>query len=162
MKAKEVMGKLLMSFVLVSIGFAAGKEMTRRAMAGAQSDAQQHVLAGASAQQDRVIVYYMHGSFRCLTCNSIETMAKAVVENDFAEALAAGQVEWQAVNFQENARLAQQYGVGSSTVVVAKIRGGQAVDFKRLDEVWTKVNDPPAFKRYIHESIRAYLEGGSV
>ncbi|MBE0536202.1 MAG: hypothetical protein IH624_11090 [Phycisphaerae bacterium] len=159
MKAKEVMGKLLMSFVLLSIGFAAGKEMTRRAMAGAQSDTQQNVW---SAQQDKIIVYYMHGSFRCLTCNSIETMTKGVVENDFAEALAAGQVAWQAANIQENVRLGRLYGVSSSTVVVAKIRGGEVVDFKRLDEVWTKVNDPPAFKRYIHEAIVAYLEGGGV
>ena len=166
MKAKMWIRRLLLAFVLVSIGFAAGKEMTLRSMAQNGSEAPPTIGATASQptdqNQDKVVVYYMHATFRCFTCNSIESMAKEVVENDFADALADGRLEWQAVNFQANTALGRRYGVGTSTLVIVKVQDGQEVDFRRLDEVWTHVNDPAAFKRYIDKSIQAYLDGGSV
>lgn len=164
MKAKAIVSKLLMAFVLISIGYAAGKEMTLRSMAQNGGDREALVVASSIEQtdqsQDKVIVYYMHATFRCFTCNSIESMAKEVVENDFADALAEGRLEWQAVNFQENVALGRRYGVGTSTLVIVRIEDGQEVDFKRLDEVWTRVNDPAAFKHYIDDNIQAYLDGG--
>jgi hypothetical protein len=164
MKAKTVIAKALMAFVLVSIGFAVGKEMTLRAMSQNNDGAQEAIVAASAnptdPMQDKVIVYYMHATFRCFTCNNIEAMAKEVVENDFADAMADGRVEWKAVNFQENVALGRRYGVGTATVVVVKIEGGREADFKRLDEVWTHVNNPPAFKRYIDENVQAFLDGG--
>jgi hypothetical protein len=163
MTTKTIITKLLMTFVLVSIGFAIGKEVTFRKLAG-----QDHLTAQAAAEgqleqvQDKVIVYYMHGTFRCVTCNSIETMAKEVIENDFADAMADGRLEWQVVNFQNNAALARRYGVGTSTLVIAKIADGKEVEFKRLDEVWTKINDPGTFKQYVDEMIQQFLDGDSV
>lgn len=165
MKAKVIIGKLLMAFVLISIGFAAGKEVTLRAMAK-NDNADQVVTSPVSGQQkqsqDKVILYYMHASFRCFTCNSIESMAKEVVENDFAEELADGRLEWQSVNFQESISLGRRYGVGTSTLVIVKIVDGEEVEFQRMDEVWTKVTNPEEFKQYVDEMVRKYLEGGSV
>ena len=164
MNAKDITAKALMTFVLISVGFAIGKEVTLRTMAGNDSAAPETSAAPASQTeqvQEKVIVYYMHGTFRCATCNSIETMAKEVVENDFADALADGRLEWQVVNFQDNAALARRYGVGTSTLVVARIEDGKETEFKRLDEVWTRVNNPAAFKQYVDEMIQVWLDGGS-
>jgi len=165
MNAKEIIAKVLMTFVLISVGFAIGKEVTLRTMVENDSAAPETSAAAAGQAeqgQDKVIVYYMHGTFRCATCNSIETMAKEVVENDFAEALADGRLEWQVVNFQDNAALARHYGVGTSTLVIAKIEDGKETEFKRLDEVWTKINAPGAFKQYVDEMIEQFLDGVSV
>ncbi len=166
MKAKEIVGKVLMAFVLVSIGFAVGKEMTFRAIAQNNGDPKQSVAAAGEntgePAQDKVIVYYMHATFRCFSCNTIETMANAVVENDFADALADGRIEWRTVNFNENVAMAQRYGVSAPTVVLVKMRGDEHIDANRLDEVWTKNNNPEAFKQYIKENIDAYLDGGQV
>lgn len=165
MKVKETISKVLMAFVLITIGFSVGKEMTLRKMA--QNDNTDDEVVSAVSEdteqvKDKVVVYYMHATFRCFTCNSIESMAKEVVENDFSDAMADGRLEWRTVNFQENMALGRRYGVGTSTLVVVKIQDGKEVDFKRLDEVWTKVNDPAAFKSYVDETIQAYLNGGSV
>jgi len=160
-KAKKITANLLLAFVLVSIGFIAGKETVLRsanpdAENPAQSPEEQAHLSG-----DRVILYYMHATFRCFTCNNIESMAKEVVENDFAEALADGRLEWQTVNFQENMALGRRYGVGTSTLVISRMKDGKEVNFQRLDEVWQKVGNPQAFKQYVDEMVQLYLDGGA-
>jgi hypothetical protein len=143
----------LLAFVLVSVGFALGKEMTLRRQAPA---------AGAppsGAAGDRVIVYYVHTTFRCVTCNEIERLAKALVETEFAGELRAGRIEWKAVNFQQDEALAKRYEVASSCVVVVKMRGGKEAGYQRLDEVWTHYQDPPSFNAYVGGAIRRYLGG---
>jgi hypothetical protein len=113
---------------------------------------------GAAAPgTDKVIVYYMHTAFRCVTCNGIERMAKAVVETDFADALAAGRLEWRAVNVQEREDLAKRYDVASSTVVVVRIQDGAESGFQRLDDVWTLYDKPADFHDYVARAIRTYL-----
>lgn len=165
MKAKAFTGKILLAFVLITIGFAFGKEMTLRKIAQNDNSAEEVVTAiseDTEQVKDKVIVYYMHATFRCFTCNNIESMGKDVVENDFAESLEDGRLEWKVVNFQENMALGRRYNVGTSTLVVVKVEDGKEVDFKRLDEVWTKVNNPQDFKQYVSEMIQKYLDGGSV
>ena len=159
MEAKTVGGKLLLAFVLVSIGFAAGKEVGRRSGQGGAPAPPRTAAGDANRPADKVIVYYMHTTFRCITCNRIEALAESVVKGDFAEALGAGRVEWKTLDFQEHDDLAKRYGVGTSTVVVVKVRGGREVAFKRLDEVWTKVNDADAFSRYVGGAVREMLAG---
>lgn len=168
MSTRTIAAKVLMAFALVSIGFAAGKESGRRswpspgtALPGIPA-APRAIVSPEDANQpaDKVIVYYMHTTFRCLTCNRIESQAEAVVKGDFADALAAGRVEWKALNFQEHDDLAARYGVGTSTVVVVKVRGGREVAHRRLDEVWTKVGDADAFSSYVGQAIREMLAGG--
>ena len=160
MNINTIISKALIAFVLISIGFAVGKEMTLRAMSQNDDGVQETVVAALSEQhQDKIIVYYMHATFRCFTCNNIEAMAKAVVETDFAEALADGRVEWRTANFNENTALGRRYGVGTPTVVLVKIQHGQETDFNRLDGVWTHVNNPAAFKQYLDENIQTYLDG---
>ncbi len=153
---RKTISGLLTAFVLISIGFALGRETARYAGEGRTSTRP----ASQTADQDKVIVYYMHTTFRCVTCNKIESLTDSIVRSDFAADLAAGRIEWKSVNFQESGDLAARYGVGTSCVVVAKVRGGREVAFKRLDEVWTKVHDPEAFGRYVAGAIRDMRGGG--
>jgi len=153
MKAKVVLGKLLMAFVLVTIGFALGKEMSRSSPAG-EGDA-----VPAPAVGEQVIVYYMHQTFRCVTCNQIEAMTEDLVKTEFAAPLAKGRLQFRRANFQEDEALARRYNVVSSSVVVVYVRDGKDVAFKRLDDVWTLVNKPDAFRAYVGGAIRAYLGG---
>jgi hypothetical protein len=148
----------LLAFVLVSIGFMLGKHSGGN---GAPPDqpgaARTDTAADTAAPRDRVRVYYLHTTFRCATCNTIEKMARAVVEEQFGDELATGRVEWREADFQEDEPLAKQFGVVASCVVVARMRGAATMEFTRLDEVWTLMSDPPKFNARVADVIRECL-----
>ena len=152
-RAKNILTKVLLAFVLISIGFAMGKHSVRSDSSLADQPA---------AQGDYVAVYYMHSTFRCVTCNTIEKMTKNLLDKSYHEHLADGRIRWQDVDFQENEALAKQFEIVSSCVVVAQIEKGKVTGFKRLDEVWTLMKKPDQFRRYIGDAINSYLgsDGG--
>jgi hypothetical protein len=168
-RARNITRSALLAFVLVSIGFVLGKEVTARRPApasGAESPApvaasDKPVAASDAplAASDKVVVYYLHTTFRCVTCNEIERLTRALVETEFADDLAAGRIEWREANFQEDESLAKRYEVVSSCVVVAHIQGGKEREFQRLDDVWTRCQDPADFNAYVGAAIREYLRG---
>ena len=156
--AKKLISRLLLGFVLISIGFVLGKETTARRMQASvdgQTPKQQPAEEG-----EKVIVYYMHPTIRCVTCNQIEEMAAKVVNTVFADAKETGKLVWNEVDFQENAELARRFDVISSCIVVAKTVDGKVVDFNRLDDVWTLANKPQEFNQYVADAILAYLKEG--
>ena len=159
MKAQKVISQLLLGFVLISIGFALGREAGRRSAAQAKGDAGTAMKAETS-QADKVVVYYLYGPIRCVTCNKIEAVAKETVQTSFAKEIQADQVEWKTANFQEDEDLAKRYDIASSTLVVVKKQGGKDVKYQKLEEVWKLVNDKPAFVSYVRGAVKSYLEGG--
>ncbi len=154
MKAKKIIGKLLLAFVLVSIGFAVGKETTRNQMLAQAEAAGPTVSPGES----KVIVYYMHASFRCVTCNLVESMSAELVRAEFADAAKAGKIEWKAANYQENEQLASRYNVGGNMIIVAKFHDGKEVENRRLDRVMELANKRDAFMDYVRDAIHELLE----
>ena len=157
MKLKPVLSKFLISSVLITIGFILGKEFSLRN--GSQGDA-----GGALGvpEGNKAIVYYMHTTIRCVTCNQIEKMAQNVVATEFSQAREDGRLVWKDVDFQRNDALANRYDVVSSCVVVVHVRNGKEVSFQRLDEVWTLAEKPKEFDEYIAAAIRSCLEEGKV
>jgi len=151
MKVSIVIRKLLLGFVLVSIGFALGKETALR------SARHGHPAAPSFGTGDKTIVYYLHASIRCVTCNAIEKLAKQVLERDFADELQTGRIEWRTANFQEDEDLARRYDIAASIVLVVRLEQGREVAFRKLDKVWTLADDPVAFAAYLGDEIR---EGG--
>lgn len=153
---KPVIKNLLLAFVLLSVGFAVGKEWTARAAKPANAGASPSTTA--TAGERKVVVSYLHASIRCLTCNSIEKMAHEVVNGEFAEPLRQGRIEWRTANFQKEEALAKHYEVSSATVVVATLQGGKEIGFRRLDDVWKLHRDSAKFDAYVSAAIRAALE----
>lgn len=147
-RAKKILTQALIAFVLISVGFALGKHAARKG----GSLANQLVEQG-----DYVAVYYMHSTFRCVTCSTIEQMTRALLDKSYAKELKAGQVKWQDINFQENEVLARQFEIIASCVVVAQVKNGAVVDYKRLDEVWTLLNKPEEFDKCIGDVVNEYL-----
>jgi hypothetical protein len=153
--------RALLAFVLFTLGFGVGREVGQRQAATVAPDASKAATGAAPAapvhEDDRVIVYYLHATIRCVTCNTIEALAKDVVEKQFGEALAAGRIAWQERDYQVDEELAKRFDVVSSCVVVAHRVGGRETEFQRLDKVWTLVDTPPEFREYVATAIRAYL-----
>ena len=156
-KHKTLITNLLLAFVLVTIGFALGKHSVTAKSVEIQSVAASN--GSATAGKSLLKLYYMHATFRCVTCNSIENKAKELVQRDFAEALKIGKIEWEDVNFQINEPLAKKFDVVASCVVVAQIVNGEITKFQRLDEVWTLLEKPDEFEHYVLGAVKtAYDE----
>lgn len=155
MKVQNILRQLLLGFVLISIGFAMGKEVGRRSVTKSDSDT-----VPSQAPGDKVIAYYMHGTFRCITCNKIEATAKEVVQTKFAREIKEGRLEWKVANFQEDDALAKRYNIATSTLVLIQRKDGRDIRFEKLEQIWNLVNNKPAFVSYVQGEINAYLKGG--
>jgi thioredoxin-related protein len=144
---------VLIIFVLVSIGFALGKH----------SASKKSVQKYNTNKTSLVRVYYMHGTLRCTTCNSIQRMTEQLLEGKYLQEMADDKIEFVEVNFQENETLAKRFDVIASCVVVAKIKAGKIVAHQRLNKVWTLSQKPFEFNAYISKAIQAYLppQGGT-
>jgi len=159
-KHQKLARNILLAFVLITIGFALGKESAKRradvaAPVGSSNSTTNSVTSPEAPAS--VLVYYAHAAFRCVTCNTIEALAKKALESRFEDESTKGLVEWRVVNFQENEAFAKRYDIVSSTVVVVAMEGNREVGYKRLDEVWTKLNDPAAFEEYVASAVREIL-----
>ncbi len=155
-RAKHILTKVLLVFALISIGFAFGKHAARPA---AKSDGLQTNGTGR-----QVAVYYLHSTFRCVTCNTIESMTKALLDSTYSQDIEEGRIQWIEADFMANTALAKQFEIVASCVVVAEMKDGVVTDYKRLDDVWTLMENPAAFNAYISTAIDGYLEktgGGS-
>lgn len=155
MTIKKIITNVLLSFVLISVGFALGKAMTMKNARNAKAD--ESAATSLVGGKDRVIVYYMHQTFRCVTCNQIEEMTDELIRTDFAEELKNDRIEWKKVNFQENEELAKHYNVASSSVVVSRIQNGRETGHQTLDKVWTLSSDQDEFVKYVGDAIREKL-----
>lgn len=117
---------------------------------------------GAASKEtvdDGLIVYYFHSNTRCPTCQAIESQSHETVQADFGPQLKAGEIVWKVLNYEQPAAkpLADKFEVLMPVVVLAKMKGGQLQDWKRLDEVWGLVNDKPAFAAFLQGEVRQML-----
>jgi len=153
-KAGKIISNLLLAFVLISIGFALGKH---RAVGPDATPAVPPSIKMAEA----VNVYYMHATFRCVTCNTIEKMTKQLLESSYSREMQNGQIKFSEVNFQKNEKLAKQFDVLSSCVVVARTKDGRIIEFERLDKVWELMSAPGEFNAYISSAINKFMARNS-
>ncbi len=150
-KWKNIIKNLLLAFVLLSIGFAIGKNTVRQSSGKTDTPVEN----AKSGQYLRV--YYTHANVRCETCNNIEKMTHNLLESKFKKELIDGRIEWQVVNFQENDVFAKKFDVTTSGVIVVSMDGEKVVDYERLDDVWTLLGEPTAFNAYLEKAFRKFL-----
>lgn len=146
--------RLLVGFVLISIGFALGRDVTQRRLRSPQGAPLPAAANLPAAPAGRIQAYYLHGSIRCVTCNAIERTAKQLLDSEFAPELADGRLTWREVNFEREPGLAKRYNVAASTLVLVKEVNGKEVAFRRLDDVWTLAEKPAALQAYIRQNLQ--------
>ena len=149
----------ILVYVLVTVGFGVGKEWTLSRMQ------QETTPSGDTVTGDVVVVYYAHATIRCVSCETIERLTHETLEEQFAAATDEGKLVFKEVNFQENRPFAKQYAIVANCVIVSRLEQGQEIRHERLEKVWDLYENPPLFKRYLGEAIRANLRalpGGDV
>jgi len=100
---------------------------------------------------------YFHNTHRCVTCLKIEDDAKAIVEKEFAEELAAGKLRWSTINMEEERSYISQYGLVSPSLLLIRMVGDEVVGWTMLTESWALVRSATRFTPYIVDSIQAFL-----
>lgn len=149
MKLKEICRHGLLAFVLISIGFALGKETALRRTEDAFPD--------PAAGEEKVTVYYLRSSFRCITCNQVEQMTEELIRTEFADELNAGKMDWQVVDYLRNAGLAARYRVRGNMLLAVRFENGEETGTVRMDRVMELVPDRTAFLEYVRSGIRKAL-----
>ncbi len=119
-------------------------------------DAPASKIAG-DATGAKVVVYYLHRTFRCAACNALELMASSVVHDTFASEVDDGTVEWKTADFQDREELAKRYGVSGPSVVVVTHAEGKETSHRRLDELWQLRTDPVAFRAALVAAVKKAL-----
>ena len=118
------------------------------------------MVASPSEDADCVIeAVYFHNTNRCVTCLNIESGARAIVEAEFAEEIAAGKLRWSAINMEDERSYISLYDLASpSLVLICKI-GDEVVDWITLADTWSTIRSSTRFRSYIMDSFQTFLEG---
>ncbi len=113
-----------------------------------------------NVQANKIIAYYFHTTYRCVTCQRIEAYSKEAIDSGFARELAAGKLEFRPVNVQlpENRHFIQDYQLSTKSLVLVRTKDGNQLEWTNLSRVWELTGDHEAFLGYVQQGIRSYLD----
>ncbi|MDD5254739.1 MAG: nitrophenyl compound nitroreductase subunit ArsF family protein [Candidatus Omnitrophica bacterium] len=113
------------------------------------------------APATRVIAYYFHGDFRCVTCHKLEQYSKEAIETNFKDALASGKLEFKAVNVEGrgNEHFVRDYQLYTKSLVISLIKDGKEMKAKNLDKIWEYGGNKEKFFAYVTDELNRFLEG---
>ncbi|HOW42349.1 MAG TPA: nitrophenyl compound nitroreductase subunit ArsF family protein [Candidatus Omnitrophota bacterium] len=113
-----------------------------------------------AAPQNKVVAYYFHGNARCYTCRTMEQYSKEALETNFKDALAAGKLEFKAVNVEEreNEHFAQKYQLYTKSLVLSLVKDGKEIRSKNLAGIWDHVRNKRRFFDYVTEEVSDFLK----
>lgn len=149
--AKRMAGVLLVGVAIAAVAIGGLREARRATEAGASGAA-----AAAARPAGMATVYYFHGDSRCDTCQSIERQTAELVRTAFAAEIAAGRVQFRAVNYDtaENRHFREDYKLSFGSVVVT-----DGARWENCSDVWTLVHeDRAAFDAYLTDRIKPFVE----
>lgn len=158
---KSIVRVILLLFVAGSVTYLVINEyVPLRQEVGTKHNEQ--VTTSSQAQRHEAIVYYFHGTRRCVTCRTIESYIAESLKTYFSDDLAAGTLSWEPINVDEpwNNHFIEEYNITTSTAVIADMRDAEKARYKKLDRVWELVRDKPAFMEYIRSETESFLRSG--
>ncbi|MCU0609437.1 MAG: nitrophenyl compound nitroreductase subunit ArsF family protein [Chitinispirillaceae bacterium] len=115
----------------------------------------------AAPTADKLVVYYLHGTFRCPSCNKIEALTKQAVETGFAEQIKSGRLELKVLNVEDkgNEHFVDDYKLYTKSVILSELVNNKEKSWKNLDKVWTLLHDDGKFIAYIQKEIADLIKG---
>ncbi len=109
-----------------------------------------------------IIAYYFHGSFRCATCNKMESYAREAIDTNFKDLIDSGVLEFKAVNVEEkdNEHFVRDYQLYTKALVLSMIKDGKEVKAKNLDKIWELARNKQKFMEYVTSEINLFMQEG--
>jgi hypothetical protein len=119
--------------------------------------------ADTTTPPHRVIAYYLHTTYRCVTCRKIEAYSREAIEAAFPQELKDGRLVWRVVNFEDkgNEHFVKDFQLYTKSLVLVDEVKGKQVRWKNLTKVWELLRDKGAFFGYVQGETRGYLTGKS-
>jgi len=116
--------------------------------------------AGDVASQDKVIVYYFHGDFRCATCYKMEEYSKEAIETNFKDALASEKLEFKVVNVEDraNQHYTKDYQLYTKTLILSLVKEAKEIKWKNMDKIWEYAADKKRFIGYLKSGVDDFLK----
>jgi len=122
---------------------------------------QQHQASQTKPTADNaLIVYYFHG-IRCATCRAAEKNALAALQSHYAKEFAQGTMVWKVLDYGSDPTaktMAQDFGVTTSTIVLAKQKDGELDQYNRLDRTLALAKKRDALAKYLQSEIDSMLQ----
>lgn len=156
MNARRLAQVALLLFVALSVTYFVVSESRKLAAAHGP----QQPSSTATDAKTKVIAYYFHGNFRCVSCRKLESVSRQAVMTGFPEELSQGEVRWAAVNVEqgENGHFISDYRLFSRSLVLVRFKDGKQVEYKNLIRAWELLQDDEALKKYVQSEVRAFLQ----
>lgn len=110
----------------------------------------------------RIIAYYFHQTKRCPSCKKIEAYTKETIENEFAEELKSGKLEFLPINVDEegNGHYMDDYELFTKSVILSRVVDGKETEWKNLQKIWELLNSKEKFSEYIVSEIKTFMKEG--
>ena len=158
MKARRLIQIALLLFVAVSVVYLVSQESRKSLAAAPRATTQPE--KNEAVRQPKVVVYYFHGNFRCVSCRKLEAVSQQAVTNGFAQELKRGDLEWRVVNVETsgNEHFVSDYKLFSKALVVVKFRGGKQIEYKNLMKAWELLQNDEALEKYVQSEVKASLQ----
>jgi hypothetical protein len=108
----------------------------------------------------KVIAYYLHGTFRCTTCRTIEQYSHDAIQTYFAKELGNGRLEFRPLNVEEpeNKHFIQDYQLVTKSLVLSLVSDDKETKWKNLPDVWKLVGDKDKFFQYVKDEVEKFLK----
>jgi len=113
-----------------------------------------------SSPQAKVVAYYFHGAFRCVTCANMERYSREAIEANFKDALASGKLEFKAVNVEDrgNEHFVDDYKLYTKSLILSLVKDGKEVKSKNLDKIWELARNKQKFVEYVTAEVNALMK----
>ena len=114
----------------------------------------------ADDQPAKVIAYYFHGSFRCITCTNMEKYSKEAIETNFEDAISSGMLEFKAVNTDEsgNEHFVNDYQLYTKSLILSMAKDGKEIKSKNLDKIWNLARNKQKFIDYVSGEVNEFMK----
>ncbi len=110
--------------------------------------------------EDKVVAYYFHTTFRCPSCHKIEQFTEGAIKEYFAKEIESRDLEYRVINIEEkgNEHFVQDYKLYTKSVVLSMVKDGKETQFKNLEQVWQLLRNKDKFYQYIKSETRGFLD----
>lgn len=107
---------------------------------------------------DKLQVYYFHRTQRCYSCLTIGKYVKETIENNFADEIKNGTIDFQEINVElpKNREVTKKFQASGSSLFINAIRNNQD-DISQDTNVWRLLGNENQFKSYLENKLNSLL-----